>query len=60
MDLDANGPSGRAGMQNTPFCRRHWNGSDMRIRQPLSCNPASAHLDAPQPRHYLRLHLFEE
>jgi hypothetical protein len=59
-DLDATGLDGTrwTATRIQPAC--HWDVSDMSVLVKGKIQSAIAHLDTPQPRHYLRLHFFEE
>jgi hypothetical protein len=59
-DLDATGLDGTRWTATRIQTARHWYASDMSVLINGKIQSVIAHLDAPQPRHYLRLHFFEE
>jgi hypothetical protein len=59
-DLDASGHEGTRWTATGILPAPHWNASDMSVLVNAQMQSVTAHLDMPQPRHYLRMHFFEE
>jgi len=59
-DLDAVGRDGTRWTATRIMPNPHWDMSDMSVLLDGQMQSITARLDMPQPRHYLRLHFFEE
>ena len=59
-DLEATGHDGTRLTATRILPAPHWDATDMTVLVHGKMQSMTAHLDVPQPHHYLRLHFFEE